>query len=278
MRRPGGDEQVTRAAGAPVLKIGGNRLADVDGDRHAFVVPALAADQDLSRPPVDVLEPDRNYFLGAKAKPCHQQQQRVVAAARTIVAVDRGDQPPDLVRLQMACQGTGTWPCNPRNAERQVVASPGGCEQEAEQAAQAHCLVIEAGGPARCRLRGIEEAHDVSARDGVQVTGRRTEPMGQEALQNALARRNGLGAQPPLVAQPVAVRHAQLVKRPRPWRSRRRRRRHHAGTDEMLDEPCDVFLPLVRRAKLGADLSGTETAGLNLATEPIDRALVMADR
>ena len=46
----------------------------------------------------------------------------------------------------------------------------------------------------------------------------------------------------------------------------------------MLDEPCDVFLPLVRRAKLGADLSGTETAGLNLATEPIDRALVLADR
>ena len=114
MRRPGGDEQVTRAAGAPVLKIGGNRLADVDGDRHAFVVPALAADQDLSRPPVDVLEPDRNYFLGAKAKPCHQQQQRVVAAARTIVAVDRGDHPPrfgldrlEVVKSALADQALG---------------------------------------------------------------------------------------------------------------------------------------------------------------------------
>ena len=51
----------------------------------------------------------------------------LVAVAGTIVAVDRGDQSPELVRLQMACQGTGTWPCNLRNAERQVVASPACC-------------------------------------------------------------------------------------------------------------------------------------------------------
>ena len=46
----------------------------------------------------------------------------------------------------------------------------------------------------------------------------------------------------------------------------------------MLDEPCDVFFAFVRRGKLGADLSGTETTGLNPGAEPIDRALVMADR
>ena len=49
MRRLGDDEEVTLAAGAPVLKTGCNRLADIDRERHAFVLPALAADQDLSR-------------------------------------------------------------------------------------------------------------------------------------------------------------------------------------------------------------------------------------
>ena len=57
--------EVTLAAGAPVLKIGGNRLADIDRERHAFVLPALAADQNLSGPPVEVLEPDRDHFLCA---------------------------------------------------------------------------------------------------------------------------------------------------------------------------------------------------------------------
>ena len=187
MRRFGGDEQMTRAAGAPVLKIGNDRLADIDGDRHAFMVSALAADQDLSRPPVDVLEPDGNHFLRAKAKPGHQQQHRVVAATAPIVAVDRVDQSPDLVRLEMACQGTGTRLGHSRNAERQVVLDPAGCEQEAEQAAQTHCLVIEAG-PARCRFRRIKEGHDVIAHDSVQVARHHAESKGQEALQNALAR------------------------------------------------------------------------------------------
>ena len=65
MRRLGGDEEVALAAGAAVLKIGGNRLADIDRERHAFVLPALAADQDLSGSPVEVLELDRDHFLRA---------------------------------------------------------------------------------------------------------------------------------------------------------------------------------------------------------------------
>ena len=39
--------------------------ASVFQERHAFVLPALAADQDLSGSPVEVLEPDRDDFLCA---------------------------------------------------------------------------------------------------------------------------------------------------------------------------------------------------------------------
>ena len=100
---------------------------------------------------------------------------------------------------------------------------------------------------------------------------------GQEAPQDALPSRNGLGAQPPLATQPVAIRQVQLVKRTGRRRCGRRRWRRHAGIDEMLDEPCDASLPLPSRRKFTADLSGVEPAGLNLCAEPIDRALVIAD-
>ena len=202
----------------------------------------------------------------------------MVATADPVVAADRVDQLPDLVGLQMACQGTGTSLCNPRNAERQVVLDPAGREQEAEDAAQTCCLVVEAaGGPARCRVRRIEEAHDVVARDDVQVAGRRAETESQEAPQDAPPDRNGLGAQPPLATQPVAIRQAQLVKRTGCRGCGGRRRRHHAGIDEMLDESGDVSLPLPSRRKFTAGLPGVEPTDLNLCAEPIDRALVVAD-
>ena len=38
-QRLGGDEEVTLAAGTTVLKIGGNRLADIDRERHASELP-----------------------------------------------------------------------------------------------------------------------------------------------------------------------------------------------------------------------------------------------
>ena len=110
-----------------------------------------------------------------------------------------------------------------------------------------------------------------------QVAKRRAEAEGQEAPQDALPSRNSLRAQPPLATQPVAIRYAQLVKRTGYRRCGRRRRRHHAGIDEMLDEPCNASLPLPSRRKFDADLSGVEPAGLDLCGEPIDRAPVIAD-
>ena len=97
----------------------------------------------------------------------------------------------------MARQGAGAWPGDPRNATCQVAPDPAGCEQEAEQAAQAHRLVVEAR-PAGCRIGRIEESHNVVARDGVQVTGFRTEPEGQESPQHPLANRDGLRGESPL--------------------------------------------------------------------------------
>ena len=237
---------------------------------------ALAANQHLPGSPVDVLEPDCNHFLRTKAKPSHHQQHRVVAATDPIVAANRIDQPPDVGRLQMPRQGTGTRLGNPRYAERQVMLDPAGREQEAEHAAQTPCLVVEAG-PARCRLWLVKECDNVIVRESVQVAGRGTETEGREALQDPLTNRNGLRTQSPLVMQPVAVREAQLIERTPCRRCGGRSCRHHASIDEMRDETLDVFLPLLRRGKLSTDLADVETAGLNPGTEPVDRALVVAD-
>ena len=160
------------------------RIADIDRERHAVLLPALAADQDLSRPPVEVLEPDRDHLLSSKAKPGHQQKHRVVATADPIVAVDRVDQPPDLVGVQVACLGTGTSLCNTRNAKCQVVLAPAGREQEAEDAAQTRCLVVETG-PARCRLRGRSWLFAGSDRGGRRAAAMYT-PIGTAKLNDVV--------------------------------------------------------------------------------------------
>ena len=248
------------------------------GNRHAFMLLALATDQDLSGPPVDILEPDRNHFLRPKSKPGHQQQDCVVATANLSVAVARVDQAPDLVGLQMAYQGTRDWLGKPRNASRQVVPDPAGCEQEAEQAAQTHRLVVAAH-PSRSRIGRIKESHNVIALDSVQVTGFRTKTEGQEASQNTLASRNGLQAESPLLAQPVSVRQAEFIKPAWLRRCRVRGWCHHTSIDEMFDEPSGASLPIPCRRKFNADVCcSSEAAALNLCTESIDDAPAIIDR
>ena len=148
--------------------------------------------------------------------------------------------------------------------------------QEAEQAAKAHCLVVDAD-RACCRVRRIEEGHNVIARDGVQVAGRRAETEGQEAPQDALPSRNGLGAQPSVVCSQSPYAWLSSSSEPGAGGKEGEGGAIHAGIDEMLDEPCDASLPRLSRRKFDADLSGVEPAGLYLCTELIDRALAIAD-
>ena len=209
VRRLGGDEEVTLAAGAAVLKIGCNRLADIDRERHAVVLPALTADQDLSRPPSDVLEPDRDHFLCAQTKPGHQQQHRVVATADPIVATDRVDQPPDLVGLQMTCQGTGTLFCSPRNAER--------------HATGAELALIDEVGLLGESKRGLWNAmlSSVSNREGrlfcisIRCDGPMSRELGERAAEPAVAGTHGrrMAEDPCLVRQSLRI-HRRWVPRP----------------------------------------------------------------
>ena len=67
------------------------RREGIGGERHAMVQPTLAADEDLPRRPVDIVEPERDHLLGPQSEPRHHQQHRVIAATEPVVAVNRVD-------------------------------------------------------------------------------------------------------------------------------------------------------------------------------------------
>ncbi|MCY4590852.1 MAG: hypothetical protein OXE86_09905 [Alphaproteobacteria bacterium] len=54
-------------------------LTHVDRNRHGRSPRALAPDQDLAGPPVDVVEPDGDDLLASQAEPGHGQQHRMIA-------------------------------------------------------------------------------------------------------------------------------------------------------------------------------------------------------
>ena len=104
VRRLPADKQISRRAGPATTYAGDNGLAYIDGKRHAVMQLGLAANHQLPRSPANILEPDSDHFLRAKAKTHHEQQHRVVAPAERIVDSNGFEQLPDLVRLQMARQ------------------------------------------------------------------------------------------------------------------------------------------------------------------------------
>ena len=104
VRRLPADKQISRRASPATTYVRDNSLAYIDGKRHAVMQLALSANHQLPRTPANVLEPDSDHFLRAKAKTRHEQQHRVVAPTERIVDSNGFEQSPDLVRLQMAMQ------------------------------------------------------------------------------------------------------------------------------------------------------------------------------
>ena len=71
------------AADAAVLKMGCNRLADIGRKWHAFVLPALATDQDLSGSPVEVLS-SRIAITSCAGKPSRAISSSIAGSRRPI--------------------------------------------------------------------------------------------------------------------------------------------------------------------------------------------------
>ena len=116
----------------------------------------------------------------------------------------------------------------------------------------------------------------------------RAEAEGHEAPEKGLTFLDRCLAQSLLVTQPVAVRRAEMLERPRCRGSRRRWRSNHASIYEMCDEPSDAALPAalsLGRPQCGnrvlqfreyrlVDFSGIETAFGDLLAEQTNRAAV----
>ena len=241
-RRLQADEQVPRPAGPPVHDMVGNRLADIDRQRHAVMTPALAANRDLAGPPVDVIKPDRTDLLAAQAEPGQQKHDGAVAASGRIIAADGGDQPADLVGGKTVRRAVHAPGRDLRHARNQVPAGQPGGEHEPEQPSEIDRLLLQVRPASRLGGRKGKEGADLLRSDAVQVAGLRPEQEGQETPEEPAALGDRALAQPPLTAQPVAVVRGQP---PKPVRRRRFRCRRgdRARGNEMPDKPGNAGMP-----------------------------------
>ena len=58
--------------------MGGNRPSHLDGQRQPIKARTLAADDELTRTPVEVVEAQPRHLAGAKAEPQQRDQDRIV--------------------------------------------------------------------------------------------------------------------------------------------------------------------------------------------------------
>src|SRR5690606_32209883 len=106
--------------GAPVAQIGGERFADVGRQRHDRPAAALAFDQELARPPVDIVEGEGRDLLRSKTEPREHHQRGIVALADSRRAVAALQYLLDLLRRQIGRQTRQAIPADRWNAGRQV--------------------------------------------------------------------------------------------------------------------------------------------------------------
>jgi hypothetical protein len=81
------------AATAAAPQVGGQRLADVDGQRQPIAPAALADHDQLPGAPIDVVERQRRDLAGAQPQPHQDRQDRVVASPDRRAAITAGQQP-----------------------------------------------------------------------------------------------------------------------------------------------------------------------------------------
>ena len=201
------------------------------------MVLALAAHDELTRPPVDVVELDGDHFWRTQAQACEQEEHRVIATTEARVGPDLREDHLDLLGRQMARQPGVIALGYARHAERQVGHRESALEQILEEAAQVgrRCLVPER------RLAGgqpLEEGDGVAGRDRAKLDVGLAEAEAQEPVGEAPAMADRSFAQPSLTAQIVFVVPPQgrVGKLSCRWR---RRRLGHTERHEISGEALD---------------------------------------
>ena len=87
-RRLHANKHPTRFAfGAIRAQIGCESRADIHGQWHPVVQQALAANQDLAGPPIDIIKLEGNDFASAEAEAGEQEKDGVVAASSRCLPV-----------------------------------------------------------------------------------------------------------------------------------------------------------------------------------------------
>ena len=105
-RRSGAEEDSpTNALRPTVSQIGGDRLANLRGQRQVTTLSALPPNAQLPCFPVDVIEFEKRRLTCAQAQASEQEQDGVIAAAQWSGAVDAVQQLPDLIRLDRSRDG-----------------------------------------------------------------------------------------------------------------------------------------------------------------------------
>ena len=210
------------AVTAAALQVGGQRLADVDGNRQPVAPAALADHDQLTGTPIDVLKGQGRDLAGAQqSQPRHHRQDRVVASADPRAAIAAGQQPRQLSGRQRPRRLGPTrgdrGHCG-RQRQRRVPAQI----QEPQQCPQAGDQVAKRPHPAGRRLLEHERA-DVRGCQPPQPKRvvRERAAAGEERPGHAPVALDGSGGQAAITEQVLLVlRHKAIGRR------QRRRRRH----------------------------------------------------
>src|SRR2546426_11365832 len=80
----------------------------------------LAANENLTCSPVDVVDSDRNDLRCAKPESCQKKYHGVIAPSRCAIRVNSRNQGFDLLRREMPGQGRSVFLCDARNAWREI--------------------------------------------------------------------------------------------------------------------------------------------------------------
>jgi len=120
---------------------------------------AFAADEDLARAPLDVVDLDHDNLGSAKSQPCHEEQHRVVAAPDGVLGSDSPRLAAGSLRVEIARQMVGAGG-GARQAVGEIALGFAAPEQELEQAEQMRRPCFVAAG-LRSDFKLAQESDDI---------------------------------------------------------------------------------------------------------------------
>ena len=237
-------------ARAATLQIPDQRLADIDRQRQPVQTVALPANDQLTTPPVEILELHRGNLPGAQPEPHQQQQDRVIPPSDRPPPVAAGQQAAHDPRLDPARQGpipqirhAGNRPHQRRGDQPRHVQIP----QQRPQAG--HQIPRSRHAPPRTLTRQ-KPAH-LGGRQPLELPLVRQ--LLQEQPRDALIAGHRQRRQPALAHQVLVIAREHL--HPRPVRHHRHRRRHRPDLPQIRKRQCHACRRDPRRVPRRATLT-----------------------